>query len=625
MKRTPWQWLWLAAILFVFIALPAAAQNKSVLWNRFDVTITVHPDGTFDVAEKQEIQFTGGPFTYGYREISKKYTEAITDIQVADTQGAYRQSHEGEPGTFYVEDRGDSVYIKWFFDPTTNATRTFTIRYRVHGGLRYYDQGDQLWWKAVYADRPAAVQASVVTVSVPPPATIDNMDAYDTLADMTLLNPQTAQFTAKAPIPPGQFFEVRVQFTHGVVAGSPPSWQAQADKTAALSRWRTVINLFVGLIGLMFIVLAPVALYLLWYFYGRDPAPQIAPEYLPEPPSDLPPGMAGTLIDERADTKEVIATLVDLARRGYLRMDEISEEDILGYSRRDFLYTQLKKPDDTLRPYERYLLEKLFENQTQRKLSDLKERFYKHMNKVQELLYEEVTRAGYFVKNPEKVRKQWLALGFILLFLIGIFMCIGPAMLQPLTDLSFMLVIGPVIFAVGLIILSTSMPRKTQLGADEAAKWRAFRHYLKNLKDYVDLEKATELFERYLPYAIALKLETRYLRMWESAQNVPVPTWYGPYVRPGPIYGAGVPGHASPASRSESGGTPSLADASKSMSSSFASMSTGLASMLTAASTILTSKPQSSSGSGGGWSGGGWSGGGGFGGGGGGGGSGGFG
>ncbi len=617
MKHTPWRWLWLAAILFVFITLPAAAQNKSVLWNRFDVTITVNPDGTFDVAEEQEIQFTGGPFTYGYREISKKYTEGITDVQVVDAQGPYRQSHEEQPGTFYVEDRGDSVYVKWFFAPTSDATRTFTIRYRVHGGLRYYDQGDQLWWKAVYADRPAAVQASVVTVSVPAPATIDNMDTYDTLAEMTLLNPQTAQFTARAPIPPGRVFEVRVQFTHGVVAGSPPSWQAEADKTAAFSRWRPVINLFVGLLGLMLIFLAPVALYLLWYFYGRDPSPQIAPEYLPEPPSDLPPGMAGTLIDERAGPQEVIATLVDLARRGYLRMDEQFEESAFGYSQHDFLYTKLKKPDEHLRDYERYLLKKLFDHRSQRKLSDLKDHFYKHMNKVQELLYEEVVKAGYFVDNPRKVRRRWLTLGFVLLFLIGVFACIGPAMFLPFTDMALILVIGPGIFAMGLLILSFFMPRKTQLGADEAAKWRAFRHYLKHLKDYVDLEKAADLFERYLPYAIAFKLEKRYLQMWESAQNVPVPTWYGPYIEPGPIHGGGVPGHASPGPRPEGGGTPSLADASKSMSTSFASMSAGLASMLSTASTVLTSKPQSSSGSGGGWSGGGWSGGGGFGGGGG--------
>ncbi|HEY80663.1 MAG TPA: DUF2207 domain-containing protein [Caldilineae bacterium] len=629
MKKHIWRWVLLLTIFVLCAALPAAAQSKSVVWNRFDVDITVNPDGTFDVVEKQEIQFIGGPFTYGFRDISTDKTEGISDIRVGDVNGDYLQSSEEEPGTFYVDQRSGSVYVKWFFEPTTDAVRTFVIRYKVHGGLRYYDEGDQLWWKAVYADRPAEVRSSVVTVKVPAPAVIENMDTYFTMADMALLDAQTAKFTAKAPIPPGKPFEVRVQFTHGVVTGAAPSWQTQADQEAEVSRWRTVANVFVLFFGLMLIFLAPVGLYVLWHAFGRDPRPAIAPSYLPEPPSDLPPGMAGTLIDEKADTKEIIATIVDLARRGYLRMEEVMNDEDSGYSTRDFLYTRLKAPDDDLREYERYVLEKLFNGERDRKLSDLKNTFYKYNAEAQQLLSKAVAEEGFFVADPNKVRRKWLGFGAVLFLLTIILSCVGPAILSPLTDLGVLLGFGPFIFAIGLMILSFFMPKKTQQGADEAAKWEAFRTYLKNLDDYVELDKATELFERYLPYAIAFGLEKRYLRMWEPVQNVPAPTWYGPQPWHGPHHAPGrapgrVPGHASPSAQGKGGGMPTLADASSGMSRSFASMSAGLASMLTVASSTLTSRPQSSSGSSGGWSGGGWSGGGSFGGGGGGGGGGGF-
>jgi len=625
MSNRLWRWIWFLAVLIAFVTLPASAQNKSVLWNRFDVDITVNQDGTFRVIEKQEIRFIGGPFTFGFREISTKNTERISDIRVADVNGDYLLGQGEEPGTYYVEQRPGSIYVKWFFEPTTDAVRSFTISYVVHGGLRYYDEGDQLWWNAVYADRPAEVKSSVVTVKVPAPAVIDNMDTYYTPADMALLDQQTAKFTAKSPIPPGQPFEVRVQFTHGVVAGSVPAWQAQADKEAVVSRWRVVSNVFFFLFALMLMVLAPVALYLLWYAKGRDPRPEIAPTYLPEPPSNLPPGMAGTLIDEKAGIKEVIATIVDLARRGYLHIEELTEDDEDGYSIRDFRYIQRKAPDDLLRPFERYLLEKLFAGQQERKLSQLKNQFYKYNAKVQEMLYDAVTEEGLFVRNPNKTRQTWMGIGLGLLMLTILLSCMVPALLSPITDMGLLLMLGPFIFAIGLIILSRNMPRKTQKGADEAAKWLAFRTYLKNLDAYTNLEKATELFERYLPYAIAFGLEERYLKLWEPVKNVPVPSWYGPW----PWYGprpmpSGVPGHASPSPQSASGGIPSLSDASRSMGRSFANMSAGLASMLTVASSTLTSRPQSSSRSTGGWSGGGWSGGGGFGGGGGGGGSGGF-
>ena len=623
------RWSLIILLTALFIVFPASAQSKSVVWNRFDVDITVNQDGTFDVVEKQEIYFSGGPFTYGYRDLNKRYTEAITDIRVGDVNGVYSQNHSGQPGTFYIEDRGDSLYIKWFFDATTNAARTFYISYKVHGGLRYYDDGDQLWWKAVYADRPAEVKSSVVIVKVPQPAIIENMDTYFTIADMQLLDQQTAKFTAKEAIPPGQPFEVRVQFTHGVVAGAAPAWQATAEKEQTASRWRSVANIFFLLLAFMLFILAPVGIYLVWYFWGRDPQPQIAPTYLPEPPSDLPPGMAGTLIDEKANTRDVLATIVDLARRGYLHMQELDEDDDSGYSTRDFLYTKLKEPDDALRPYEKYLLEKLFDDQKERKLSDLKNNFYKYNDKVEQMLYDEVTKEGYFVSNPRTTRAKWLAAGVGVLLLSGIFLCLGLPLLGWLTDVGALLAFGPAIFGLGLLAISYFMPKKTQKGADEAARWKAFRTYLKDIDQYTDLEKATELFERYLPYAIAFGMDKKYLSQWEQVKDVPPPVWYGPWHGPRPYtYGSGEgtrpPGHASPAPQGQSGSAPTLSDASSNMSRGLAGMSSGLASMLTVASSTLTSRPQSSSGGGGGWSGGGWSGGGGFGGGGGGGGGGGF-
>ena len=120
--------------------------------------------------------------------------------------------------------------VNWYFEPTSDTSRTFIVRYKVLGGLRYYSGGDQVWWQAVYSDRSFPVNNSVVTVHVPAPAKIDNMDTYYTQADMKLLDDQTAQFTATQRIPAGQAMEVRAQFTHGVVAGGPAPWQASEER-----------------------------------------------------------------------------------------------------------------------------------------------------------------------------------------------------------------------------------------------------------------------------------------------------------------------------------------------------------------------------------------------------------
>jgi uncharacterized membrane protein len=622
MLKSYWRWSLIILLLAFFMASPASALSKSVLWNRFDVDISVNPDGTFDVVEAQEIQFAGGPFTFGFRDINTRYTEAITDIVVSDERGAYQLNSSGAPRTYTIEHRSDSYYIKWFFDETTDANRTFLVSYKVHGGLRYYDEGDQLWWKAVYDDHPGRVMASTVTVHVPAPAEIVKVEAYETNAEAQVQDAQTAQFVAQEALDSGQGLEVRVQFTHGVVAGAASAWQEEAENEEVISARRTVVNLFVILLSLMMAVLAPVATYLSWYRWGRDPRAEIVPTYLPEPPSDLPPGLVGTLVDEQANTRDVLATIVDLARRGYLRIEEVGEDDGSGYSTSDFLYTKLYKPTDDLYEYERYLLQKLFAGGKERLLSDLKESFYSYNEHIKKLMYETVTEKGLFVANPRLVRGKWIGIGVGVIALSLLFGCLGTVILSVITDTAILLAFGPGILGIGFLIIAYFMPKKTQKGADEAAKWKAFFTYLKNIGEYTDLEKAADLFERYLPYAIAFGINKAYIRQWEPVQQVSAPQWYGPqhpqqwYDMPQQHTSTSPrpPGHGSPASQGHH--APTLSETSTSMSSGLSNMSAGLSSMLSTAASTLSSRPASSGGgSSGGWSGGGFSGGGGGGGG----------
>ena len=649
MNRKRVRWAVLALMLLVLVAVPVSAQSKALYWDRFDVNINVNKDGTFDVAENQNIVFTNGSFTFGYRSIDTHLTEGITDIRVRDKTREYVENNSELPGTFHVTSEGTRRVVRWFFEPAQDESRTFVVSYRVHGGLRYYKTGDQVWWVAVYPERSFPVNKSVVTIHVPAPARIDNFDSYYTPADMVQVDEQTVQLTARKRIDPNRRFEVRAQFTPGIVAGQAAPWQQGEDARAAElerqaaydAKWRPLVNLVVGAISLMLFLLAPLAVYLLWYMRGRDAQTDFAADYLPEPPSDLPPGMVGTLLDETADMEDILATLVDLGRRGYIRMKELEPEEkgIFGRGETDFEYTLLKQADDDLRAYEKALLKALFGAKTERKLSDLKTKFYTHLPSLRKTLYAEVTQAGFFTADPEKVRNRWSALGVGMLLVTVAFACVVLSTLGKYTDFALFLPVGLGIFSLGTILMARFMPRKTADGAELAARWQAFRSYLQNIEKYTDLKRVTELFERYLPYAIAFGLEKDYIASWSEVPQTPVPTWYIPYPRPligGMWAGSGrVAGNASPAQRLPEGrqGLPNLGDASRGMTSGLAGMSASFTGMLSSAASTLTSRPQSSGGGwsssrgssgGGGFSGGGWSGGGGFSGGGGGGGGGGF-
>ena len=125
----------LLGVLSILHVYPAFAQEKSLLWERFDVDIIIRKDSSFEVTEHQTIRFTRGTFTYGYREIPTRYIDSIDNWTLTDGSGnRYRLANSGkEPYTFTVADKGPRYVVYWYFPPTFNRSEIFTLAYTVRG------------------------------------------------------------------------------------------------------------------------------------------------------------------------------------------------------------------------------------------------------------------------------------------------------------------------------------------------------------------------------------------------------------------------------------------------------------------------------------------------------------
>lgn len=614
------------------------AQERSVVWERFDVDIEILPDGTFEVTEHQTIRFIGGDFTEGFGEILKHNLGHISDWQMVDAQGNVYQEvpSVNEPYTFMVEETSRMYTVVWRFPPIANETATYSLSYRVHDALRYYEGGDQLWWKAIVGDRVADVLEGQVRVVVPQAASIQEWAAYinerdgrDSITANVIQSGQAVIFDLDRSLRSGEEMEVRVEFTPGIVDGAVQPWQEQADAAVAAreaelarqERWGPILTLLFLLVGALFTLGGPAGLYVLWYRLGRDNPAELVADYLPEPPSTLPPGMAGTLLDETVDMNDIIATLVDLARRKAISITEVKEEGFFRNST-DFIYRR-ERDDVKLLPYEQKLLDALFSGGREVRLSALRNKFYAKINGIKSEMYKAVIEAKLFDRNPDSVRKQYGIIG-ILIVVGAVFL--SSVLMNAFGDLAptaWVPAFGLGVTGVGMLILSRFMARKTDFGAEEAAAWQAFRSYLRDIDKYSDLEAQKEIWDRYLPYAIAFGIDRGYMRKFEQIDApapgwyIPSPTLYGPYrrryfdTRTGPVAtgGAGrgrsrpvlAPGGPMGSETRSAGGT--LGDMSQGMGGSLSSMSAGLGSMLSSASNTLTSRPSNSS-SGGGWSGG---------------------
>ena len=143
----------------------AHAQDKQFYWERLDVQMTILTNSDIQVVETQELVFTEGTFAKGSRNIPMNRLEAIADVEVWEGDRPYAPNSD-RPYGFTTSVEGGDFYIRWNF-PETSGRHTYTLKYTVKGGLRIYDTGDQLWWKAIFSDRRFPVRSSRVTVNLP--------------------------------------------------------------------------------------------------------------------------------------------------------------------------------------------------------------------------------------------------------------------------------------------------------------------------------------------------------------------------------------------------------------------------------------------------------------------------
>jgi uncharacterized membrane protein len=238
----------------------------------------------------------------------------------------------------------------------------------------------------------------------------------------------------------------------------------------------------------------------------------------------------GALIDEKVDTKEVIATIVDLAKRGYLEMTDTKKEGV--FSKPMTIFTR-RKPLDDLQGFEKKVAESLFDSKHPEQVTtdELKNHFYTHVGPIVEDIYAETTKAGLFSQSPKKVRAHWVGYGFLVAVVLGVL-----TVIMAMTDVPgwgwFLL--GSIFSVIIVWAYSPFMPQRTAKGAQEQRKWEAFRNYLHDLTRFQDMGAAQETFEKYLAYAIAFGVEKQWVRRFEGL-NVPPPVWYHPVFIPVPM------------------------------------------------------------------------------------------
>ena len=244
------------------------------------------------------------------------------------------------------------------------------------------------------------------------------------------------------------------------------------------------------------------------------------------PPNDVPPAIVGALMDGRVGAREIAATLIDLAQRGYLYIN-YHYDGTYSFGKRKSLNLEFM-PE--LSEYERILLSKIFlPEQYKSTGDDVQMRIGRHIfsKKIAQVylnIYNEATKRGYFIQNPMIIHLYWRYTGIVAFFfsLIGFFYT---AFWGPDPKYTLFLWIGQMAASTVIIWLSGFMPVRSVTGTTVLRQWLQFKHYLTLSRRIEGGATIQDQFNKMLPYAIVFGVEPEWTRRFMS-ETFYKPDWY---------------------------------------------------------------------------------------------------
>ena len=397
----------------------------------------------------------------------------------------------------------------------TNGANQVTMRYTVAGAVVPTDTGTALQWRLLQG---LSAQVATFAASVQIPGAFTYVDCVAGSPNTEVPCTYSAAGSEGGQVPSfrdgprgeGEIVEVEIGFPPNTVASS-----ANIQFVWTVGRAFSARPLPLSL-ALALLVLGGIALFGLHRRAGTDAAAGQAvtrvAEFVPTGAGqsefrvlgEIRPGHVGTVADERVDPIDISATLVDLAVHGHLRITELPRSS--EYAPTEWELSRLSTSSDSLLPFERELLEGITAAGPVT-MSELPGRVSEVIGGVQDKLYEEVVRNGWFERRPDATRSRWTqtALGaligaVVITIVLAAFTTFG------LVGLAL------IALALGLMFVAQELPARTQKGAALLGGLGALRSDLLSYPTN-QMPPGRELSElsEVLPYAVVLGGSDRWL------------------------------------------------------------------------------------------------------------------
>jgi uncharacterized membrane protein YgcG len=523
--------LLIGAIAFS-LGVDASAQVRSIRIRNFDALLAVHPDGSLDVTEQLTIRFTG-PWNGINRDLSLQHKTAQGRATKLDVTIGYITDETGQ--RLRVEesdtDYGRTHRLRIYVPGAGNADRQVVIRYRVANAIRFFFASsnvgalDELYWNVTGNSWTMPIDSAHAHVVLPDGVMPTRTAVYtgplgSTAADATIeKHGNEVDFTLRHGLYPYEGMTIGVGWPAGHISSRPS--QASERATRVL-QWSPLLIPFI-IFYFAFSV---------WQKKGRDPEEgSYAVRY--EPVEGASPAELGTLVDNRADMPDITATLVDLAVRGFVRIEEITESHLLGLTKStDYIIHILRGRSQWsgLKPHEERYLATLSTlapiGESSVKVSELANKFYNSLPTIRSAIYDSLVAKGYYLERPDKVVIRWVGLSALTLMLGAAISILALRFMWVMVS-PIALIAATLVSTIVMVVFTILMPARTPAGARAREATLGFKEFLGRVEEerFKKMITSPELFERFLPYAMAFGVEDKWAKAFQDIYREP-PTWY---------------------------------------------------------------------------------------------------
>ncbi|HKW68495.1 MAG TPA: DUF2207 domain-containing protein [Terriglobales bacterium] len=504
--------------LLVFCCLTLSALPALADWHitDFHSTVNLDPQGRATVSERITVEFNG--VYHGiYRDIPIEYpgphgTNYRLFLRITEVK-----DDAGNRLKYESSIRNGYRHLKIYIPGAEDASKTVEIDYTTPNAVRYFPSYDEFYWNVTGNDWPVPIDHASAFVQLAQNAAgslraqaftgVYGSASHDATAEV---KGASARFETTNPLPMSGGLTADIYIPKGILQEpgqlTRASWFLRSNPLVLLPPWAFVV------------------MFWLWWFKGRDPNPglSVAPMY--EPPTDMTPAEVGSLIDDKVNPRDITCTIVDLAVRGFIKIEETVDKGLL-FHHKDYLFHLLipRQKWTGLAPHERVMLENIFAGEaTETRLSSLKNRFYTAVPVIRDDVMSALRRKGMYLIDPDSANAYMLG---------GAVLAAAPFILLAVTgaaDVFSSVPLAVVTIAIaGLIVwlFGRQMTCKTLKGARTRVAILGFEEFMNR----VDADRIKRMppntFEKFLPFAMALGVEHHWAQAFAGiVQNQP--SWY---------------------------------------------------------------------------------------------------